>query len=734
MGMKSFEKKCGTPGLRIKTLIFSFVLIFSMLADLFGVGLLTLRAEGAAELIFSYQTDEEGITILGFADGKQEADLVIPDTLEHEGEVLPVTRIADNAFNQKGLKSVVLGAQVTHIGQAAFINNELTSIAFPDSLKQIGDLAFADNELRSLDLNQTEEIGRSAFQTNQIENLTAPCLLRVGDEAFRANRLTEASLPDAIETFGVKVFSSNGRYVKINTKSEAVPKLESNPGLFGHVIDPAEIEIICLDQETGETIKGSEILGRDLTIEGQVYAAGLSQAIQAPDIPGYEVSGPAVLEAVPPCELSFTYRQVEEPVPELRLTEAYQGGDEIVLPYEAETDRDFFVSFVEAFDVDSSPLPAELIQVTPEVLDTAKPGRYTVTYSVSNEEGKTGFLDVTFRVESNLWDFHLGDGWFIKDFTYDGNRVTGFSEAGLEKYNDGKTALVLPHLNPYTGETVDTVGPSAFGYKSNLTSVRDFDGNIVEVSFNAFDSCGIETLSLENLKKAGSAAFRSSRLRELSLPNLEEALNRSFKNAGIENLNAPKLRSTGLEAFSGNHLGDLDLPALISAGDAAFLNAALSSVNAPLLKTAGAESFKNNQLKAVSFPELKAAGTGAFADNLIEEIKLPSAEVLPPGAFDHNMLKRIEADSLPNLTYLNYGVFTRNPLQELILPKLQGIGKDISGTEGGTPVFSPRADMPGEYGHPDYQNMVVIRCETEPAPPSTTEYLVNPTVMDVPPD
>ena len=67
-------------------------------------------------------------------------DVVIPQI--HAG--IPVTRIADSAFEGKPIRSVSIPDSIISIGNSAFSNcTDLTSISIPHSITSIGNLAFS---------------------------------------------------------------------------------------------------------------------------------------------------------------------------------------------------------------------------------------------------------------------------------------------------------------------------------------------------------------------------------------------------------------------------------------------------------------------------------------------------------------------------------------------------------------------------------------------------------------
>jgi len=100
---------------------------------------------------------------------------------------------------------------VTKIGDQAFENKNITNVTFPNSLTWIGNWAFQNNEIKSLTLpNSVTGTGFCAFQNNLIEDLILPgSWTRIEEFAFKDNRLTDVNIPNSVTDIGDSAFQND---------------------------------------------------------------------------------------------------------------------------------------------------------------------------------------------------------------------------------------------------------------------------------------------------------------------------------------------------------------------------------------------------------------------------------------------------------------------------------------------------------------------------------------------
>ena len=170
-------------------------------------------------------------------DNKYSGDIVIPSTVEYNGDNYSVTSIGGSAFyGCSGLTSVTIPNSVTSIGNSAFWNcsgltsvtipnsvtsidsytfmycSGLTSVSIPNSVTSIGGQAFLRcSGLTSVTIpNSVTSIGGGAFiDCSGLTSVTIPnSVTSIGGSAFyRCSSLTSVTIPNSVTTIGDRAFS-----------------------------------------------------------------------------------------------------------------------------------------------------------------------------------------------------------------------------------------------------------------------------------------------------------------------------------------------------------------------------------------------------------------------------------------------------------------------------------------------------------------------------------------------
>lgn len=254
-----------------------------------SVSLLVLSALGAAAP--AYAADEaviDGVTyeFVDAADPSQGAsavaydeaaspghpELVLPPSVEIDGETVPVVEVGHNAFRDAGITSVVMPDSVIEVGPYAFsYNSDLASVNLSEGLELIGTGAFRGGALTEIDLPASlTTINPQAFFSNQLTDVEIPPLVdtltigvfgrnalvhidvprhvtKVREGAFAGNNLTLVSLPETLVEMGEGVFTGNpdlSTVVFFGPEPALVNQGTTTPG------NP-----IALDAETDPTIR-----------------------------------------------------------------------------------------------------------------------------------------------------------------------------------------------------------------------------------------------------------------------------------------------------------------------------------------------------------------------------------------------------------------------------------------------------------------------------------------------
>ena len=167
-----------------------------------------------------------------------DTDVVIPDRIDNK----KVTSIADRAFLEKSITSVVFGQYVESIGNHAFYScQSLNKLDFSkSSVKTIGNYAFASNKvLESVEFpDSLESIGDGAFTTytngSYVENKLKSVkfgkgLKTIGDNAFYCNRkLTNIVFTgENLTSIGSYAFEDCDSLTELNLKGNGETVIDS---------------------------------------------------------------------------------------------------------------------------------------------------------------------------------------------------------------------------------------------------------------------------------------------------------------------------------------------------------------------------------------------------------------------------------------------------------------------------------------------------------------------------
>ena len=137
-------------------------------------------------------------------------DVVIPEEVSLNGDVLSVTAIADNAFRYcSNLTTVTIPNSVTSIGSWSFAKSGVKSITIPNSVTHIGCYAFSESSLHNITLSENlTEIKNGTFCACSLNSITIPNKVTcIGDSAFfMCRNLKNIAIPNSVTRIGLMSF------------------------------------------------------------------------------------------------------------------------------------------------------------------------------------------------------------------------------------------------------------------------------------------------------------------------------------------------------------------------------------------------------------------------------------------------------------------------------------------------------------------------------------------------
>ncbi|KXX68047.1 InlB B-repeat-containing protein [Flammeovirga sp. SJP92] len=174
-------------------------------------------------------------------------DIIIPAVLDG----VTVRSIGAEAFENKGLTSVVLPNTLRYIEMIAFAYNSINSLELPPNIERIEWWAFYNNSISGeLNIPVNAVIGEEAFSTNQIERVNFPnnyTPTSLGNSSFLRNKIKgELVLPNSITTLAIDCFGSNDiETIVLPNNLEVIDShVFSENNLFGSLSFPESLHTI----------------------------------------------------------------------------------------------------------------------------------------------------------------------------------------------------------------------------------------------------------------------------------------------------------------------------------------------------------------------------------------------------------------------------------------------------------------------------------------------------------
>ena len=221
--------------------------LFLSLAVLLSLPMLAEQVEIGG---INYELVAKQATVIAKSSGKYSGDVVIPESVEHEGAAYSVTSIGDGAFNNcSGLTSVTIPNSVTSIGSRVFrACSGLTSVTIGNSVTSIGEWAFYNCDgLTSVTIpNSVTSIGDNAFGScSGLTSVTIPnSVTSIGGYAFNyCSGLTSVTIGNGVTSIGQYAFSDCSGLTSIVVE-EGNPVYDSRNNCNA-IVETASNSLIC---------------------------------------------------------------------------------------------------------------------------------------------------------------------------------------------------------------------------------------------------------------------------------------------------------------------------------------------------------------------------------------------------------------------------------------------------------------------------------------------------------
>lgn len=147
--------------------------------------------------------------LLGFKEGRELKEVVVPDVVEMGGTTYPITIVGFDAFTN--LDSIVLSDTLVEIYNRAFTHSKTPTLTIPKNVKEIGDYAFEHLETESVIIESgVETIGKGAFEHSTIGELDLQeGLVAIEESAFAYSTLGFVVIPRSIVYVKSHAFAYN---------------------------------------------------------------------------------------------------------------------------------------------------------------------------------------------------------------------------------------------------------------------------------------------------------------------------------------------------------------------------------------------------------------------------------------------------------------------------------------------------------------------------------------------
>lgn len=444
-----------------------------------------------------------------------------------------------------------------------------------------------------------ETIGQNAFAANQIETVSFPeTLKKIGMSAFRQNNLVSVILPDTVTEVGVGAFASNFTIAHVKF-SEGMTEIPS--GMFS-----------CAGQTAAENFTEITIPKGITKIGSSAFAGNHFTKVELPE--GVTVIGDSAFAQ----------------------TQDMRALEQIILPEGLEEIGRWAFRYTLAEEIE---LPSTVTTLHKDAFRDN--GGIVLLYTANKEqlEDHDDFVAVS-SYHKTVYNNLIGTGWSYDDFVMEGSTLMGWSEqgnqtrlgSGITDTETGYKVLVLPEINPETGEAITTIADGAFKIpdeeveqlKDSVNSPNGMDevkipSTVTAIGEKAFEYHNFKKVDFaEDLKTLGMHAFHGNKLETVELPDGATDLGEgAFAENNITKIVLPgELKVIPQGLFSMNiRLEHIDIPDTVTEiGDMAFAGARITALEIPKsVEKIGRKAFHLHHLTELTIPgNVKEIGDSAF--------------------------------------------------------------------------------------------------------------------------
>ena len=478
--MKMIQKK-------IRSLIYAGLGLILCVLLCGGLGM-TAQAESYDD--FTYEDNENGITITGYTGDKTE--LVIPGEIDGK----KVTDIGMSAFKKySSLTSVIIPEGVTNIGFFAFWGcSGLTSVIIPEGVTNIEDCAFGGcSGLTSVTIPEsvTSIKGRAFCECSGLTSITIPA---------GVTRIEEAAFEGCSGLTSIVVDKEN-KYYDSRNNCNAIIATESNTLVIGCKNTTIPASVTRLGENAFADCSGltSITIPQSVTSIGYYTFAGCSD-LTSITIPQSVTSiGDYAFASCRRGLVIYCYK--DSTAYEYAMDNSFDISVELI--GETETPGDT--------SGDDKPTPTPTPEPMPEPTPTPTPEKPTVapakkgaTLTVSSKKikvkvtsssKKNPTVTITKFTDKKAKKLTIPATVKVKGVTY---KVTAISDKAF-KGNKKLTTVTI-------GSNVTKIGKEAFSGCKNLKKITVTAGKLKTISKNAFKGINKKaTITVKGTKKAKTA-------------------------------------------------------------------------------------------------------------------------------------------------------------------------------------------------------------------------------------